>query len=86
MKTLIDVRDALRSVIDVLLGIKYTGEPRASLEKVWDDLGKIAVSCSKAKQQLHILADMLDDGAQLPSEERSKHIAGEIRKYLEWLP
>lgn len=49
-------------------------------------LAKIATSTSKAKAQLGILADMLDDNRGPVSPESAKWFASEIRKYVEWMP
>ena len=82
-----DVLDAIRRLRS---GMKRQGPEigyATEIDRIWDELCKIATTCSRAHQQIGILADMLDDGIGPKNDEnRAKYIAGEIRKNLELLP
>lgn len=80
------VIDSLRAVATALLSGKFDVPSIVhEIDHAIHAISRDEISRGRAKQQLGILADMLDDGLQPIDESRAKFVGAEIRKYLEWI-
>jgi len=80
------VSDSLHAVVIALRDGAFNGQDLANeVEQSMYAVQRNDISIRRAKGQISILADMLDDGLTPIDEGRAKYIAAQIRKYLEWM-
>lgn len=80
------ISESLQCVVIALRDGAFNGPGLAEeVERSMYAAQRLSISNGRAKHQLSILADMLDDQLVPIDQGRADHIASEIRKYLEWI-
>jgi malate synthase len=78
--------ESLRAVVIALRAGAFSRHDIANeVEAAMNSMQRASNTTSGAKNQLRILADMLDDKLVTINQGRADYIASEIRKYLEWI-